>query len=180
MTDALSDATSRKVLRKQSYVVEARNFVCAHMKRNDPVTRRFIQYALMRPGEYMILVRDGRTGRIIVAPDEEHRWIARSRSGVGIKPGMMHDDDGWNIELEVDSYFFELAAQACFWDFGFTDYYEVYIWDFAPGLKALKMYQFIKECLDKAHHIRGNRDRLSYIKPILRTLTREPDTKRVR
>lgn len=173
-------STSRKVLRKQSYVVEARNFVCAHMKRNDPVTRRFIQYALMRPGEYMILVRDGKTGRIIVAPNEEHRWIARSRSGVGIKPGMLHDDDAWNIELEVDSYFFELAAEACSWDFGFTNYYEVYIWDFAPGLKALKMYQFIKDCLDKAHRIRGNRDRLSYIKPTLRTLTREPDTKRVR
>ncbi|KAK3990144.1 hypothetical protein QBC44DRAFT_72016 [Cladorrhinum sp. PSN332] len=172
---------SRKVLRKQSYVVEARNFLCAHMKRNDAVTRRFIQYALMRPGEYLVLVRDGKTGRIIVAPDEKHRWIARSRSGVGVKPGHPgSDDDGWNIELEVDSYFFELAEEQRSWDFSFNGYYEIYIWDFVPGIKPIKLYQFIRECLDKAHRIRGNRERLAHIKHIMQTLTREPDTKRVR
>ncbi|KAK4167641.1 hypothetical protein QBC43DRAFT_311164 [Cladorrhinum sp. PSN259] len=174
--------TSRKVLRKQNYVVEARNFLCAHMKRNDPVTRRFIQYALMRPGEYLILVRDGKTGRIIVAPDERHRWIARSRAGVGAKAGhpSREDDDGWNTEFEVDSYFFELAEEQRSWDFSFTAYYEIYIWDFVPGTSPQKLYQFIKECLDKAYRIRGNRGKYAHIKHIMETLTREPDTKRVR
>ncbi|KAK4232195.1 hypothetical protein QBC38DRAFT_464667 [Podospora fimiseda] len=172
---------SRKVLRKQSCVVEARNFICAHMKRNDPVTRRFIQYALMRPGEELILVRDGKTGRIIVAPPENHRWIARTRSGVGIRPGHPdRDNDGWEVHLEVDSYFFDIAEEQRSFDMNFNDYYEIYIWDFAPGHKAIKLYQFIKECLDKAHRITGNRQRLAHLKPIMQSVTREPDTKRVR
>ncbi|KAK3303235.1 uncharacterized protein B0T15DRAFT_495800 [Chaetomium strumarium] len=66
---------SRKVLRKQALLTETRNVVAAYMKRNDPVTRRFIQYALMRTNEFLILVRDGKNGRIVVAPGERHRWI---------------------------------------------------------------------------------------------------------
>lgn len=174
---------SRKVLRRQSTVVEVRNYVCAHMKRNDPVTRRFIQYALMRPGDHFILVRDGKTGRIIVAPEEQHRWIARSHRGVGLKPGQAMasgNGDGWAIECAVNTEFFGVALEECEWGFNFTDCYEIYIWDFAPGRKPNKMYQAIKDCLDKALRIRGIRDRYRHLQPILQTLTRESDTKRVR
>ncbi|KAK4187166.1 hypothetical protein QBC35DRAFT_385541 [Podospora australis] len=177
-------STSRKVIRRQSELVEARNYVCAYMKRNDPSTRRFIQYAMMRPGDHLILVRDGKTGRIITAPQDEHLWIARSRQGgIGFRVGqtMAHSgDDGWMIELAVDADFFDIAQEECEWEVNFTDCYEIYIWDFAPGNKATKMYHFIKECLSKAMRIRGNRDKFRHLKPILQTLMRESDTKRVR
>lgn len=171
--------TRRKALRKQSLVVEARNFICAHMKRNDPISRRFIQYALMRPGEHFILVRDGKTGRIGVAPEDYNRWIVRSRSGVGVRPGEgygRHGNDGWDLELEVDAMSFELTGMQCQWKFSFSANHEIYIWDFAPGNSLGKMYKYIKE----AHRIRGNRDKYKHMKPVMETLTREPDTMRVR
>lgn len=145
--------TRRKALRKQSLVVEARNFICAHMKRNDPISRRFIQYALMRPGEHFILVRDGKTGRIGVAPEDYNRWIVRSRSGVGVRPGEgygRHGNDGWDLELEVDAMSFELTGMQCQWKFSFSANHEIYIWDFAPGNSLGKMYKYIKEVSSQA------------------------------
>ncbi|KAF5565793.1 major facilitator superfamily transporter [Fusarium phyllophilum] len=43
--------------RRQHDIVETRNILVGNMKRNDPVTRRFLQYLLMRRGE--LLVRFG-------------------------------------------------------------------------------------------------------------------------
>ncbi len=134
---------NRKVLRRQQTIVESRNYVCAHMKRNDPVTRRFIQYALMRPSEHLILVRDGKDGRIVVAPEKEHRWIVRSRPGITAVG--RYSDEGWDVELEVGGYFFEIAELERQWHFGFTSYYEVYMWDLRPGAKPLTMYHHIRE-----------------------------------
>lgn len=174
------DNVNRKNLRRQQMIVESRNYVCAHMKRNDPVTRRFIQYALMRPSAHLILVRDGRDGRIVVAPDKQHRWITRSRPGLTAVGRQSHDDDGWDVELEVDSYFFELAEAQREWHFGFTSYYEIYMWDLCPGGKPLTMYHHIRELLSKARRIRGNRGKFAHTKHIMETLTREPVTLRVR
>ncbi|KAK4662230.1 uncharacterized protein QC763_0111220 [Podospora pseudopauciseta] len=75
---------------------------------------------------------------------------------------------------------FELTGMQCQWKFSFSEYYEIYIWDFAPGNSLGKMYKYIKECLSKAHRIRGNRDKYKHMKPVMETLTREPDTMRVR
>ncbi|KAK4639828.1 hypothetical protein QC761_0112310 [Podospora bellae-mahoneyi] len=75
---------------------------------------------------------------------------------------------------------FELTGMQCQWKFSFYEYYEIYIWDFAPGNSLGKMYKYIKECLSKAHRIRGNRDKYKHMKPVMETLTREPDTMRVR
>ncbi|KAM7183928.1 hypothetical protein V8F20_012427 [Naviculisporaceae sp. PSN 640] len=179
------NSVSRKLVRKQQTIVEARNFVCAHMKRNDPVTRRFIQYVLMRPGEHFILVRDGKNGRIVTAPEEQHRWLVRSRPGNSrFKPGTVdvtHSaENGWNVELEVDGGFFEMAREERSWHFGFNSYYEIYIWDFAPGREAIDMYHNILRQLMTAHQVRGCRDKYKHMKPIMETLAREPDTKRIR
>lgn len=137
------DKLSRKVLRRQHTVVESRNFVCAHMKRNTAVTRRFIQYALMRPGEHLILVIDGKNGRVVVAPPAKHCWIARSRPGVAFY-GRQSEDD-WDEELLVDHMFLEFARSQCKWHFGFTDYYEIYMWDYAPGGSPMNMYHRIRD-----------------------------------
>jgi len=80
---------------------EARNFIYADMKRNDPVTHRFIQYVLMRPGNLLILVKVGRTGRVVVAPDEKHRWISRLRLGDLGEQRPITDED-WDVDFEVD------------------------------------------------------------------------------
>ncbi|KAK4213764.1 hypothetical protein QBC37DRAFT_440623 [Rhypophila decipiens] len=176
-------SVSRKLVRR----LESRNFVCAHMKRNDPITRRFIQYALMRPGELFILVCDGMNGRTVTAPQECHRWLVRSRAGnsrfrPGIEPtGQKHSrDDGWDVGMEVNGDFFELAEKERSWHFGFKSYYEIYLWDFSPGREFMDMYYNIRDLLIKAHRVRGCRDKFKHMRPIMETLTREPDTKRVR
>ena len=69
---------------KRSFaVLEARNFICAHIKRDDPVSRRLIQYLHMQSYRLLMLVRDAETGRILVKPPEEERWLIRSKSGLG-------------------------------------------------------------------------------------------------
>lgn len=52
-------------------VAEYRNVICGHIKRNDPVSRRFVQYINFQAGEVCILVRDAKTGRIVVQPPRE-------------------------------------------------------------------------------------------------------------
>lgn len=138
------DSLSRKSLRRQHTIVESRNYVCAHMKRNDPVTRRFIQYALMRPCEHLILVRDGKDGSIVVAPEEQHRWLVRSKRGVDAV-GRNNTEDSWDVEMEVDTFFFETAEFRRRWHFSFTSYYEIYMWDFRPGGTASDLYHRIHE-----------------------------------
>ncbi|KAK4043839.1 hypothetical protein C8A01DRAFT_43217 [Parachaetomium inaequale] len=175
------DRLNRKTVRRQHTILESRNFVCAHMKRNDPVTRRFIHYAVMRPSEQMILVRDGIDGRIIVAPNQKDRWIVRSRRGVTAVGCNTHDDN-WDVELEVGPLFFDTARASRKWHFGFSSYYEVYMWDFVPGKKPIDMYHYIREVsmLSKARRITGNRGKYTHMKHIMETPTREQDTKRVR
>ncbi|KAK4095743.1 hypothetical protein N658DRAFT_511804 [Parathielavia hyrcaniae] len=170
---------SRKTLRRQHVITESRNYVCAHMKRNDPVTRRFIQYAVMRPGEQFILVRDGIDGRIVVAPDKQHRWLVRSRRGVSATGRNQHDDN-WDIERAVDPTFFAVAQMTREWHFNFESCYEIYMWDHVPGQSPMDMYHHIREMLSKARRIRGHRDKYRHMKYIMETLTREQDTKRVR
>uniref|UniRef100_A0A4E9ELV7 Uncharacterized protein n=1 Tax=Gibberella zeae TaxID=5518 RepID=A0A4E9ELV7_GIBZA len=65
---------SRSAVRRQHDMIEARNILVGSMKRNDPVTRRFLQYLLIRAGEVLVMVRDGKTGRVITAPPKEHLW----------------------------------------------------------------------------------------------------------
>ncbi|KAK0637426.1 hypothetical protein B0T17DRAFT_588285 [Bombardia bombarda] len=169
----------------KQFAIEPRNYICAHMKRNDPVTRRFIQYALMRPGELLILVRDGTTGRIIVAPEKPHRWILRSqhkgyRSYDKPDDYVSSADDGWTIEQSVDTSFFEEVERERKWRFGFTSYYEIYIWEFVPGGGKTSMYNEVIDMLMRAHRIKGNRGKFQAMKHIMETLTREKDTMRVR
>lgn len=113
--------------RRQHDINEARNVITGHMKRNDPVTHRFLQYLIMRTVEVLVLVRDGKTGRVITAPPEEHLWTYRRMSGIG-----RASRNEWFNLLEVGPQFFALTDKLREWRFGFEDYYDVYIWDFVP------------------------------------------------
>lgn len=70
-------------MRRQHSIVETRNIVVGHMKRNDSVTRRFIQYCTMWSGEMLILVRDGKTGKIVTSPGEDQLWIFSEKHELG-------------------------------------------------------------------------------------------------
>ncbi|KAK4449551.1 hypothetical protein QBC34DRAFT_494356 [Podospora aff. communis PSN243] len=136
---------TQQALARCEMVTEARNIVCAYMKRNDAASRRFIQYMLLNRGEAMILVRDGKTGRIVVAPEEEER-----------------------------------AQESREWTFAFDAYYEVYIWQYAPGLDIDSLYRLISGSLWKAHKVRGLRDKYRIQKNVIQGLTRDKETMALR
>lgn len=65
---------SRGQARPAHSVTEVRNFMCANIKRNDPVTRRFLQYLTMKSTKVLVLIRDAKTSKILSSPHaEEHK-----------------------------------------------------------------------------------------------------------
>ncbi len=121
--------------------METRNIMVGYMKRNDSVTRRFLQYCSMRTGEVLLAVRDGRTGRIITAPrSKDALWTLRSKKGMGRAA-----KNEWTVELEIGPEYFEFVEQYRNWHLGFDDYYEVWIWHFVPGQSGTLLYNVVVE-----------------------------------
>lgn len=108
------------------------------MKRNDPVTRRFLQYITMRTGELLVLVRDGKTGRVITAPPEEHLWTYRRKQGIG-----RASKNEWDNVLEVGPDYYDMTDSLREWRFGFQNYYDVFIWSFVPDEPPMDMYTVV-------------------------------------
>lgn len=119
--------------------LEQRNFICGHMKRNDPITRRFIQTFVTNTGDCLIFVRDAKTGRIITAPPEEERWIIRERP----KSLSSYGDGGYVDKLRLNESFFKAAEDQRSWRFGFKEYYDIVIWDRVPNRPAMGIYNLI-------------------------------------
>ncbi|OAQ58394.2 mfs allantoate protein [Pochonia chlamydosporia 170] len=161
--------------RRQHDIVETRNIVVGHMKRNNPITRRFLQYLLMRAGELLVLVRDGKTGRVITAPPEEHLWTYRKKQGIG-----RASKNEWVNVLEVGPEYFDMTDALRKWRLGFDDYYDVFIWDFVPGQSSMVTYNVIIAELRNAWRITQPRDIYAHMEPLLRTMTREKDSMRTR
>lgn len=126
--------------RRKHAVLEARNYICAHVKRNDAAIRRFIQYLSMQTGDIILLVRDAATGRILVKPPEEELWLLREKSGIGRAA-----KNEWNVLEEVGPDFFKKMDDTRRWHFGFPDYYDVYVWDATPGLSFHSLYCYVQE-----------------------------------
>ncbi|KAI0098675.1 hypothetical protein GGR51DRAFT_577026 [Nemania sp. FL0031] len=167
---------SRSQQRRRHDFVEARNIMVAHMKRDDSVTRRFLQYCSMRTGEVLLAVRDGRTGKIVTAPrKEEALWTLRSKRGIGRAA-----KNEWDIELEIGQDYFDFVEEYRNWHLGFDDYYEVWIWHFVPGQAGSLLYNTIVEELRKAWRIVKPIDMYNHQEHYLRTLTRNEKTQRVR
>ncbi|KAF5978634.1 major facilitator superfamily transporter [Fusarium coicis] len=161
--------------RRQHDIVETRNILVGNMKRNDPVTRRFLQYLLMRRGELLVMVRDGKTGRVITAPDDEQLWTYRKKQGLG----RASKNDWFNI-LEVGPDFMKLTDILREWRFGFDDYYDVFIWDFVPGEPHMELYNIVVMELHNAWRMRTPRDMYVHMEPLLRSLHRNEKTMRTR
>ncbi|KAI1147920.1 hypothetical protein F4825DRAFT_455000 [Nemania diffusa] len=167
---------SRSQQRRRHDFVEARNIMVGHMKRDDSVTRRFLQYLSMRTGEVLLAVRDGRTGNIVTAPrSKDALWTLRSKKGMGRAA-----KNEWDIELEIGREYFDFVEEYRNWHLGFDDYYEVWIWHFVPGEPGIYLYNVIVEELRKAWRIMKPIDMYNGQEPFLRTLTRNEKTKRVR
>lgn len=106
------------------------------MKRKDPVTRRFLQYCSMRSGELLLAVRDGRTGKVITAPDDDNAlWTLRYKMGMGRAA-----KNDWETVLEVGPSYFQAVEYFRNWRLGFDDYFEVWIWDFVPGQTGISKW----------------------------------------
>ncbi|KAH7304580.1 hypothetical protein B0I35DRAFT_484412 [Stachybotrys elegans] len=146
--------------RRQHEFVEMRNIMVGHMKRHHPVTRRFLQYLMMR------------TGRSL-APDQ--LWTFRAKKGLG-----RASKNEWVNILEVGPAYFAMTDKLRKWRFGFNDYYDVFIWDFAPGTDSMETYNLIITELRNAWRIKQPRDVYQHKQALLRTLTREKETMRVR
>lgn len=167
---------SRSQQRRRHDFVEARNIMVGHMKRNDSVTRRFLQYCSMRTGEVLLAVRDGKTGKIITAPrSQDALWTLRAKKGIG-----RASKNEWEVELEIGPEYFDFVELYRNWHLGFDDYYEVWIWHFAPGQSGNLLYNVIVEELRKAWRMVKPMDVYNHQEPFLRTLTRNTETKRVR
>ncbi|UKZ52655.1 hypothetical protein TrVGV298_006436 [Trichoderma virens] len=168
-------ASGRGQLRRQHDVIETRNIIVGHMKRRDPVTRRFLQYLTMRTGELLVLVRDGKNGRVITAPPDAHLWTYRRKKGIG-----RASKNEWQNLLEVGPDYFDMTDSLREWRFGFDDFYDVYIWDLVPDASPLRMYNVIISELRKAWRFTQPLDMYAHMEPLLRTLTREKETMRTR
>ena len=111
------------------------------MRRNDPVSRRFIQYCFMQASRIMILVRDGKTGKIIVSPPESELWLARVQVGFGRRADEAH----WQTLQHVGEDFFEEMDEKRSYGLGFTDFYDIYIWTADPGSSWEVLYAALIE-----------------------------------
>ncbi|KAI1828392.1 hypothetical protein F4861DRAFT_528930 [Xylaria intraflava] len=167
---------ARSQQRRKHHFVEARNLMVGHMKRKDPITTRFLQYCSMRTGELLMAVLDGRTGKVLTAPkDKDALWTLRYKMGMG-----RASKNEWETVLEVGPEYFMGAELYRNWHLGFEDFLEVWIWSFVPGEDGYMLYNVIIEELRNAWRIRKPIDVYNHQEAFLRSLTREPETLRVR
>ncbi|KAH0527227.1 hypothetical protein TsFJ059_002251 [Trichoderma semiorbis] len=136
--------------RRQHDMIETRNIIAGHMKRRDPVTRRFLQYLTMRTGELLVL-------------------------GIG-----RASKNEWQNVLEVGPDYFDMTDVLREWRFGFDDYYDVFIWNLVPNESPLLLCNVIITELRTAWRMTQPADMYSHMEPQLRSLTREEDTMRTR
>ncbi|MCJ1377759.1 hypothetical protein MMC17_000855 [Xylographa soralifera] len=161
--------------RRTHAILEARNFICAHVKRNDPASRRFIQYLSMQTNRMLLLVRDAKTGRIISKPPEEDLWLLREKSGIGRAA-----KNEWNVIKKVGPDFFKEMDDHRRWHFGFVEHYDLYIWDNVAGGEYVDLYNSIQAMLIKAYRFRKGPDFYNLAAPVLKTITRDRESQRVR
>ncbi|KAF2112566.1 hypothetical protein BDV96DRAFT_601966 [Lophiotrema nucula] len=112
---------SRGSARRAHQVLQVRDLLCGHIKRDDPSSRRFIQYISMQTRHIVALVRDPKTGRVLTQPPEKELWLAREKSGWG-----RASRNTFEIISEVGLKLFEEVDQARKWRFSFEEYYMTY------------------------------------------------------
>ncbi|PGH06359.1 hypothetical protein GX51_02369 [Blastomyces parvus] len=154
---------------------EGRNYICAQMRRSDPVTRRFLQYVSMQASRMMLVVRDGKTGKILVKPPDDSAWLFREK--IGHRRGSQAP---WKVIKRVDEAFFNEMERRRAFRLGFDDFYDVYIWSSTCGEPFEALYSGIIEMLYKSHRVTRPAQILGASAPYLKTVTKDPETYRIR
>jgi hypothetical protein len=117
---------------------EARNILCAHIKRDDQISRRLVLYLVMQRHKLVLLVRDAESGKILVTPPEDQTWLFRERNALAAK-------NDWNVVKRIGPKFFEEMDAYREWRFSFSEYYDVYIWDLEVGKAFAQLYNLVHE-----------------------------------
>ncbi|TVY41459.1 hypothetical protein LOCC1_G005137, partial [Lachnellula occidentalis] len=154
---------------------EARNFICAHIKRDDQVSRRLVQYLAMQTHQILVLVRDAESGKLLITPPEDERWLLREKSGLGRAVR-----NEWNVIKSIGPQFFEEMDRYREWHFSFHEYYDVYVWDVAAGECFPHLYNLVQNTIIKAHRCRTGVDLYRPAEAILRTLYHDEESHRPR
>lgn len=94
----------------------------------------------MQTHRVLLLVRDGKTGRILVSPLEDELWLVRQKAGLG--RAIKHE---WNVQKKVGTMFFEEMETSRKWSLGFKDYFDIIVWDLEPGDFFANVYQTVTE-----------------------------------
>ncbi|KAJ8064951.1 hypothetical protein OCU04_007254 [Sclerotinia nivalis] len=167
---SFSQAGRNRQARRQHAIFQARNVICAHIKRDDQASRRFIQYLSMQSHRLVLLVRDAESAKLLVKPPEEERWLWREKRGVGrvVK-------NEWNILKRIGPEFFEEMDRHRKWNFSFKDYYDIYVWDLEPGGNFGALYYNVQQMLTKALRCRKVTDLYKPAASILKALYRDED-----
>lgn len=76
--------------------------MCLNIRRNDTVTRRYLQYLTMLASKVVLLVRDAKTSKILRSPPKEQLWLYREKAGLG-----RASKNEWIVRSEVGEEFFE-------------------------------------------------------------------------
>ncbi|KAK5709857.1 hypothetical protein LTR17_019415 [Elasticomyces elasticus] len=175
------DKIDRRARPAARVILQTRNVIGAHIKRNDPVSQRLVQYLAMRTHVLVMMVRDAKTGRVIVKPPEDECWLSRDCVTLLFNESEEPEPE-WKVTKEVGEDLFEQISgkKEREWQFGFLDYYEIIVWDLEPGRAFAGLYNTIQETLFKAHRVVEGLDMYRPVEPVVATLHRDPRTYRVR
>ncbi|ESZ95248.1 hypothetical protein SBOR_4360 [Sclerotinia borealis F-4128] len=168
---SFSQGGRSKQTRRQHAIFQARNVICAHIKRDDQASRRFIQYLSMQSHQLVLLVRDAESGKLLVKPPEEERWLWREKSGLGRAVKNV-----WNVLKRIGPEFFEEMDRHRQWNFSFKDYYDIYVWDLEPGETLPGLFNTVQHMLIKALRCGNGKDLYQPAASILKTLYRDKDS----
>jgi hypothetical protein len=94
----------------------------------------------MATANVIVLVRDAKTGHIVVTPPKEQLWLVREKIGYG-----RASKNDYHVLSEVGTKFFEEMDHFRRWHFGFADYYDVYVWDAEAGTDFAHLYNQLQQ-----------------------------------
>jgi len=94
----------------------------------------------METYELRALVRDPKTGRILIQPPGKELWLIREKSGWG-----RASRNEFKNNLEVGPKFFEEMDNLRKFHFSFGEYYDVIVWDSTPGRPYILLQRKLEE-----------------------------------
>jgi hypothetical protein len=94
----------------------------------------------MQTRELLVLVRDAETGRLLIKPPEDQRWLYRSKHAVGRAA-----KNEWTVLKQIGPDLFNDMDKYRNWSFSFKEYYDIYVWDLEAGLPFLALYNTVQQ-----------------------------------